>query len=67
MNINLFKYYAAENGDMMRDVAKAIGVVPATLSAKLHRAGGDFSRNDIAILRKRWHLTAEQCAEIFFD
>lgn len=67
MDINLFKYYAAKNGDMMRDIAKALGIVPATLSAKLHRTGGDFSREDIVILRKRWHLTAEQCAEIFLE
>ena len=67
MNVNLFKFYAAENGDRMQDIAAALGKSVATVSAKLHGKAGDFSRRDIVVLKKRWNLTLEQCSDIFLS
>ncbi|MDO4920220.1 MAG: hypothetical protein Q4E64_00085 [Phascolarctobacterium sp.] len=67
MNKELFKYHAAKNRDTMRDVAEILNIYPQTLSARLNGRYGKFSLDNIAILRERWHLTAEQCAEIFLD
>lgn len=67
MDSALFKYYAAKNGDNMRDVAKYLGRVPATITAYLHGNKTDFSRRDIAKLKQRWQLTPEQVDAIFFQ
>lgn len=66
MNVNLFKYFAAQNGDRMKDIASALGKSTATISGNLHGSRGDFTRAEIAILKQRWKLTDEQCSKIFF-
>lgn len=67
MNIALFKYYAIKNGDTMRQVAKTLGMASQTLANYLYGHRGDFSRADIATLKKRWNLTNDQVAEIFYN
>lgn len=67
MDVLLFKYFAGKNSDTMRDVAKIIGVSTTTMSNKLAQKRGDFSRADIAKLKKRWQLTPEQVDKIFFN
>ena len=67
MDFLLFKYFAGKNGDTMRDAAKAINVSPTTISNRLTHKCGDFSRADIVTLKKRWNLTNDQVAEIFYN
>lgn len=67
MDVLLFKYFAGKNGDTMRDVAKAISVSVTTMSNRLTHKRGDFSRADIVTLKKRWNLTNDQVAEIFYN
>ena len=67
MDVLLFKYFAGKNGDTMRDVAKAIKISTTTMSNRLTHKCGDFSRADIATLKKRWNLTNDQVAEIFYN
>ena len=66
MNVNLFKYFAAQNGDKMKDIALVLGKTVATISGNLHGKKGDFTRAEIAILKQRWNLTDKQCSDIFF-
>lgn len=65
MNKELFKYYQALNGDSGSSTAKALHITPQTLSSRLNGKRGDFTRAEIALLKERWHLTGEQCADIF--
>lgn len=67
MDSALFKYYAAKNGDNMRSVAAFLDRAPATITAYIHGGKTDFSRSDIAKLKKRWQLTPEQVDAIFFN
>ena len=67
MNVNLFKYFAAQNGDKMKDIALALDKTEATISGNLHGKKGDFTRAEIALLKERWRLTDEQCIQIFFS
>lgn len=67
MDVALFKYYAAKNGDKMRDIAKSLNKSTTTVSCNLNSNKGDFRRVDIAKLKKRWQLTPEQIDKIFFN
>ena len=67
MNKALFTYFQTINGDTSKSTAQALGIAACTLSLRLNGKRRGFSQNDIAILRKRWNLTAEQCAEIFLQ
>ena len=67
MDVLLFKYLAAKNGDTMRDVAKAINVSATTISNRLTNKRGDFSRGDIAKFKARWKLTPQDIDAIFFS
>lgn len=67
MNVALFKYYAIKNGDTMRQVANTLGMASQTLVNYLYGHRGDFSRADIVTLKKRWNLTNDQVAEIFYN
>ena len=65
MNKELFKYYQALNNDCGSSTAKALHITPQTLSSRLSGKRGDFTRAEIALLKERWRLTDEQCADIF--
>ena len=67
MDKELFKYFANKNGDTTKSIAQALSIVSATVLNKLNGKRGDFTRAEIALLKERWHLTDEQCADIFFS
>lgn len=67
MDSALFKYYAAKNGDTMRSVAALLNRAPSTITTYIHGGKTDFSRSDIAKLKKHWQLTPEQVDAIFFN
>lgn len=67
MDVLLFKYLAAKNGDAMRDVARVLKVSTATISNRLTNKRGDFTRADIQVLKERWKLTPEQVDKIFLQ
>lgn len=65
MNKQLFKYYQALNRENNTDTAKALNITIPTLSSRLSGKRGVFTVKDISLLRARWGLTVEQCADIF--
>lgn len=67
MNKELFKYFQALNGDTGKSTAKALNITQTTLSSRLNGSRGDFTRAEITILKERWHLTDEQCSNIFLN
>ena len=63
-----YKSKMALFGDTNKTTADALGITPQTNSSNLNNTNGaDYTRGEIAILKARWNLTAEEIDEIFFD
>ena len=68
MKKNVFVSKMKLNGDTNEALAKALGVSPTTMSAKVNeKRGSDFTRTEILTLVDRWRLTPEEIIDIFFS
>ena len=65
MNTRLLKGKMAEHGDTQADLAAAIGISLSNFNDKLN-GKVSFRQSDIAGIRQRYHLTAEEVDLIFF-
>ena len=65
MNTRLLKGKIAEHGDTQAELAAAIGISPSNFNDKLN-GKVSFRQNEIAAIRQRYHLTAEEVDLIFF-
>lgn len=55
-----------KHGDRNEDLAKYIGISPQRFSAKLNSTGGaKFDMVEVAKIKKKYNLTAEQVDIIF--
>lgn len=66
MNSQLLKSKMVEFGDTQADLAAAIGISASNFNDKVN-GKVPFRQNDIAAIRRRYHLTAEEVDHIFFD
>lgn len=66
MNKKKLKSVMALHGDTMRDLAKALGKSPQSISDKINERGTEFKQGEIAIIKDRYNLSAEQVESIFF-
>lgn len=67
MNKNMYRSKMALYGDTNVTIANALGISPQRNSAKLNGThGAEYTCGEIAVLRERWNLTAEEVDEIFF-
>ena len=66
MHVNRFKALLALHGETAASLAKALGITPNTLSAKLLGHKGDFTRHEILAIKSRYNLTATDVDDIFF-
>lgn len=67
MNKNLLKSIIKLHDENGSDLAEALGISRQTFSAKLNgRNGAEFTQNEIAIIKKRYKLTAKEIDSIFF-
>lgn len=67
MNPKKLKGKMAEYGDRQSDLAKAVGVSPSRLNAKINeKDGADFTGNEIKAIIERYGLTDREVIEIFF-
>ena len=66
MNIKELKVEMIRHDDTGEDLAKALGIARQTLSRKLNSDKTDFMQSEIAIIQKRYNLSGERIAEIFF-
>lgn len=66
MNKNLLRYYMALNGDTNKELAALLGCTEQSVSGKINEKGTEFKQGEIAKIRDRYHLSAEQIEAIFF-
>lgn len=65
MNARMLKGKMAEYGDTQADLAAAIGISPSNFNDKLN-GKVSFRQNEIAAIRHRYRLTADEVDHIFF-
>lgn len=66
MNRQLLRAKIAENGDTQAKLAAAIGISTSNLSDKIN-GKVPFRQNEIAGIRNRYHLSAQEVDLIFFN
>lgn len=56
-----------KHGDRQEDLANYIGISPQRFSAKINeKDGAEFTKGEIAKIKEKYNLTAEQVDLIFF-
>lgn len=66
MNSQMLKSRMVEYGDTQAQLAEAIGISASNLNDKIN-GKVSFRATDIAAIRKRYHLSAEDVDRIFFS
>lgn len=66
MNKNELRSIMVLHGDTIRDLAEYLGKTPQSVSDKINERGTEFKQGEIAAIRDRYNLTAEQVESIFF-
>lgn len=68
MNKNMYRSKMALFGDTNDSIAKYLNITPQRNSAKVNGTGGaEYTQGEIALLKKRWKLSAREVDAIFFD
>lgn len=68
MNKNLLESVMKAYGDNGTKLSKFLGMARSTFSAKLNETNGaEFKQGEIAKIKIRYNLEAEQIDKIFFD
>jgi DNA-binding transcriptional regulator YiaG len=56
----------ALHGDTNKDLAELLGITEQSVSAKINESNTEFKQGEIAKIRDRYGLTADQVEAIFF-
>lgn len=67
MNKGLLKSFMVLNGDTNKDLAAFLDISEQSISNKINENGTEFKQKEIALIRQRYNLTAEQVEQIFFS
>lgn len=67
MNKNRLLSVMKLHGDTMGDVAAYLGIARSTLSSKVNEHGSEFTKSEIASLKQKYNLSAEDVDVIFFN
>ena len=67
MNGSLLKSIMVLNGDTIRDLAEYLNRTPQSISDKINERGTEFKQGEIALIRNRYNLNADQVEAIFFS
>lgn len=67
MNANMLRSVMVLHGDTNKALAEALGITPQSLSDKINERGTEFKQGEIARIRDRYDLTADQVDDIFFS
>ena len=66
MNKSALKAKMVINNDIGLTLAEALGITESTLSSKLNEKT-EFTRSEIAKIKERYNLSAEDIDKIFFN
>lgn len=66
MNGSLLKSIMVLNGDTIRKLAKHLNISPQSVSDKINERGTEFKQGEIAMIKERYNLSADQVEAIFF-
>lgn len=67
MNKTELRIVMLRNGDTNKDLAEYLGISEQSVSAKINESGTEFKQGEIAKIKERYNLSAEQVAAIFFS
>lgn len=67
MNGALLKSVMVLNGDTIADLAEYLRRTPQSVSDKINERGTEFKQGEIAAIKERYHLSADQVDAIFFS
>lgn len=66
MNSVLFRSIMVLNNDTNKTLAEYLNCSEQTVCNKINENGTEFRQGEIAMIKKRYNLTAEQISDIFF-
>lgn len=66
MNSKLLRSVMVLHGDTNKDLAEYLGITEQSVSAKINENNTEFKQGEIAKIRDRYGLDAEQVEAIFF-
>lgn len=66
MNPDLLKSFIVRNADTQEGLAKALGISLSNLNAKINGTGASFRQTEIAAIKSRYHMSAEDVDAVFF-
>lgn len=67
MNDVLLKSIMVLHNDTIRDLATYLGKSPQSISDKINERGTEFKQGEIAMIKDRYGLSADQVEAIFFN
>ena len=67
MNTKLFRSIMVLNNDTNKSLAEFLQLSEQTVCNKINENGTEFRQGEIAMIRDRYNLTADQIADIFFN
>lgn len=66
MNRTLLRSVMVLHGDTNKDLAEYLGITEQSISAKINETKTEFKQGEIAKIRDRYDLSADQIEAIFF-
>lgn len=67
MNKKLLESFMKKYGDTGKTLSEHIGISRTTFSAKINETRAEFTQVEIALIKDRYSLTAEEVCDNFFD
>ena len=67
MNSKLFRSFMVLNNDTNKTLATFLNLSEQSVCNKINENGTEFKQGEIAMIKERYNLTAEQISEIFFN
>ncbi len=67
MNKKLLRSVMILHGDTNKTLAEYLGISERSVSDKINESGTEFKQCEISLIIERYHLTAQQIKDIFFN
>ena len=67
MNTKLFRSIMVLNNDTNKSLAEFLNLSEQTVCNKINENGTEFKQGEIAMIKERYNLTADQISDIFFN